>query len=257
MGAPMKETIHAVIVDDEEKSVKALNNLLEKYVQHVNVDGVANCVKDAVSLIDDIKPELVFLDINMPDGIGFDVLEQVSFKDFEVIFVTAYESYALKAFEFSAIHYLLKPINYLELQKAISRFESIKVDSPFEDQISVFRETFNDKPSKIILPTSDGLNMVDIDTIIRCEADSNYTLFFLADGSREIVSKSLNNFDKLLADLNFIRVHNKHLINLRHVKKYIKGKTGYVIMNDEEHVYVSDSKRKTFLESLKNYAKSL
>ncbi len=253
----MKDSIRSVIIDDEVKSISSLEKLLQRYVPNLSVEGTANSVQEAIRLIDEAEPELVFLDINMPDGTGFDVLEKVSFKQFEVIFVTAYDSYAVKAFEFSAIHYLLKPVSYIELQKAIQRYEQIKSESALEERISVFRESFDQKPRKIILPTSDGLNIVDIETIIRCEADSNYTIFYLQNAQKEIVSKSLNNFDKLLSDLHFIRVHNKHLINLKHINKYVKGKSGYVIMNDGEHVYVSESRKKAFIEALKEFAKSL
>lgn len=253
----MSEAIKSVIIDDEEKSIEGLKKLLEKYLPHVEVAGTAANVKEGISIIDKIKPELVFLDISMPDGNGFDVLEKVNYRKFEVIFITAYDRYAVKAFEFSAIHYLLKPISYIELEKAVKRYEQMKNEEVFEEKINVLRESFDNKPQKIILPTSDGLNIIDLDRIIRCEADSNYTIFYLEDGSKEVVSKSLNNFDKLLSDIQFERVHNKHLINLKHVKKYVKGKAGYVIMNDGEHVYVSDSRRKEFVEALKNYAKSL
>ncbi len=253
----MSEKIRSVIVDDEDRSLGSLKMLLEKYVPQVEVIGTASNVKEATGAINELKPELVFLDISMPDGNGFDVLENVSFKKFEVIFITAYDRYAVKAFEFSAIHYLLKPISYLELQKAVSRFEQIKNEDVFEEKINVLRESMDNKPQKIILPTSEGFNIIDLDNIIRCEADSNYTIFFFTDGTKEIVSKSLNNFEKLLSDIHFERVHNKHLINLKHVKKYVKGKAGYVIMNDGEHVYISETRRKSFVDALKKFAKSL
>lgn len=253
----MKDTIKAVIVDDEEKSIGSLKKLLDKYVPHVDVVGTASSVEQAVEVIDELKPELVFLDISMPDGNGFDVIESVSFRKFEVIFITAYDKYAVKAFEFSAIHYLLKPISYLELQKAVKRYQQVKSDEVFEQKINVLKDSIGSKPSKIILPTSGGLNVVDIDKIIRCEADSNYTVFYFDDGSKEVVSKSLNNFDNLLSDHHFERIHNKHLVNLKYVVKYVKGKAGYVCMSDGEHVYVSDTKRKQFIESLKKFAKSL
>lgn len=253
----MSKKIKSVIVDDEEKSIGSLTKLLQKYLPNVDIAGTASSVKDATDMIDEIKPDLVFLDISMPDGNGFDVLENVKYKKFEVIFITAYDRYAVKAFEFSAIHYLLKPISYLELQKAVKRFEELKNDEVFEKKIEVLRESMDSKPQKIILPTGEGYNIIDLENIIRCEADSNYTIFYFADGTREVVSKSLNNFEKLLSDIQFERVHNKHLINLKHVKKYVKGKAGYVIMNDGEHVYISDSRRKNFVEALKKFAKSL
>lgn len=253
----MSKKIRSVIVDDETKSIGSLTKLLDKYVPEVEICGTASSVKEATETINKLKPELVFLDISMPDGNGFDVLENVSYKKFEVIFITAYDRYAVKAFEFSAIHYLLKPISYIELQKAVGRYEQIKNEDGFEEKINILRESMGSKPQKIILPTSEGFNIIDLDKIIRCEADSNYTIFYFADGNKEIVSKSLNNFEKLLSDIHFERVHNKHLINLKHVKKYVKGKAGYVIMNDSEHVYISETRRKSFVDALKKFAKSL
>ena len=163
----MKKLINTIIVDDEKKSIFSLEMLLEKYCPEINIIGTAESVKQAIESINILKPDLVFLDITMPDGDGFDVLENVNFIDFEVIFVTAFNQYALKAFEFSAIHYLLKPVNYTELQKAVKRFENLKSKDVFNEKIQVLRDSLNNKHKKIILPSFDGLEIINLDEIIR------------------------------------------------------------------------------------------
>ncbi len=253
----MKNQISTLIIDDEAKSIASLKLLLTANCPQVTVVGDAKTVKEAIEKIEIFKPDLIFLDIAMPDGDGFDVLEKVSYHDFEVIFVTAYNQYALKAFDFSAIHYILKPVNPSELQKAVNRFEKRANNEGFNKRIEILKETLNNKPEKIILPSSDGLEIINLDEIIRCEADSNYTLFFLSNGKKIIVSKSLNNFEKMLSDVYFCRVHSKYLINLRYVKHYTKGKGGQIIMQDGSTVYVSESRKNYFINSLKNFARSI
>ncbi len=253
----MKERIKSVIVDDEQKSILSLQRLIHKYCPGIEVIDTAKSVGQAIGVIENKRPDLVFLDIALPDGDGFDVLMNFDFKGFEVIFITASDKFAIRAFEFSAIHYLLKPIDYLELQKAIERYEKIKNVDLFSERINILRDSIDQKPTKIILPTAEGLNVIDLAEIIRCEADDNYTTFYFSSKKNLIVSKSLSNFEKLLSGLNFSRIHNKHLINLKHIKKYIKGKSGYVIMNDNTHVYVSESRRNNFVKDLKEFACSL
>lgn len=253
----MSEKIKAVIVDDELNSLKTLEKLLTKYCPQVSILGKAQSVSEAISLINQLKPELVFLDIAMPDGDGFEVVEKVEHKNFEVIFTTAYDQYALKAFEFSAIHYLLKPINFNDLQEAVNRYQSIGNKEPLEQKMEVFKNALDQQQDKIILPSMEGLSIIDIDNILRCESDNNYTIFHLISGKRIVVSKTLNNFDKLLHDKNFHRIHAKHLVNMKYIKKYVKGRGGYVVFNDGSHADVSAGKMKDFLERLKNYAKSL
>ncbi|MCF8357351.1 MAG: LytTR family DNA-binding domain-containing protein [Prolixibacteraceae bacterium] len=252
-----KDKIRAVIVDDEKKSILTLEKLLEKYCPQVEISGTAMNVDQAVKLIDDLEPELLFLDITMPDGDGFDVIQRVDHRSFEVIFITASNQYAIEAFEFSALHYLLKPINYKELIAAVERFEKLRKGGMLHEQVDVLRQSLNNKHEKIILPTAEGLNIIELDRIIRCEADGNYTHFFLKDKKRMIVSKTLNNFDKFLSGLHFFRVHNKHLINMKYIRRYVRGKAGIVIMEDGSQVDVSESRKKDFLKKLKEYASEI
>jgi len=196
---------------------------------------------------------LVFLDINMPDGEGFNVLEQVSHRDFEVIFTTAFDTYAIRAFEFSALHYLLKPVDESDLQSAVARFESRR-EHHLDDKIKVFNNNNQSVHKKILLPSSEALNVVDIDDIIRCESSSNYTTFYMKNNEHIMVSKSIGNYASLLSEFFFVRIHNKHLINLKYVKSYVKGRGGFVIMQDSSEVEISEGKRREFMDKLSQYA---
>jgi two-component system LytT family response regulator len=250
----MADVIKTVLVDDDKSAILMLQTLLEGNFPNIEIAGTANNVSEAIFLIDAVKPELVFLDINMPDGEGFDVIERVVFKDFRVIFVTAFDKYAFKAFEFSALHYLVKPVNLEMLKTAVDRYKDVKADE-IENRLKILRDSLKSKNEKIIIPSTDGLNIVKLGDIIRLEASDVYTLFYMTNGQRFVASKPLNNYEKILEDLPFSRVHSKHLINLMFVKRYVKGKGGSIILEDNSEVEVSVRKKADFLEKLKNFAR--
>lgn len=250
----MDGIIKIVLVDDDKTSILTLKTLLTNNFHNMDIVGTAYSVSEAVPLIDTVKPELVFLDINMPDGEGFDVIERVTFKQFRVIFITAYDKYAVRAFEFSALHYLVKPITYEMLDSAISRFKDLKIEE-INNRLNVLRDNLRTKNEKIIIPSTDGLNVVRLADIVRLEASDVYTLFYMTNGQRFVASKPLNNYEKILVDLPFSRIHSKHLINLMFIKRYVKGKGGSVILEDNTEVEVSVRKKADFIEKLKNYAR--
>jgi len=250
----MEGSIKVVLVDDDKTSILTLKTLLLNNYPNIDITGMAYSVNEAIPLIDKTKPELVFLDINLPDGEGFDVIEQVTFKDFRVIFITAFDRYAVRAFEFSALHYLVKPITLEMLETAINRFRDLKVEE-IDNRIHVLRDNLKSKNEKIIIPSTDGLNVVRLADIVRLEASDVYTLFYLINGQRFVASKPLNNYEKILEDLPFSRIHSKHLINLMYVKRYMKGKGGSVILEDNTEVEVSVRKKADFIEKLKNFAR--
>jgi len=250
----MEDIIKTILVDDDKTSLVTLKALLEGQFPKIHVIGTGESVEQCVKLIDGLKPDLVFLDINLPDGQGFDVFEKVTFKNFQVIFITAYDKYALTAFEFSALHYLVKPVTYEGLKTAIDRYKDVS-DEDLDNKLRIFRDSLQSKNEKIIIPSTDGLTIVKLGDILRLEADDVYTLFFMIDGHRYIASKPLNNYERILEDLPFFRIHNKHLINLMYVKRYVKGKGGSVIMEDNKEVEVSVRRKAEFLEKLKNYAR--
>ncbi|MFH1297831.1 MAG: LytTR family DNA-binding domain-containing protein [Bacteroidota bacterium] len=251
----MEGKIRAVLVDDDRVSMLTLESLLRKYFPTIHVVGKGVNVAQAVSEIQKTTPELVFLDISLPDGEGFDVIEQTPDQKFEVIFITAYDQYAVKAFEFSALHYLVKPVTPDGLKDAIGRFKEVKADEYLEDKITILKESLKSKIEKIIIPSSEGLNVIRLSDIMRLEADDVYTYFFLTDGKRLMASRPLNNYERILDDLPFSRIHAKHLVNLIYIKRYVKGKGGSVIMEDNTEVEVSVRKKPDFLVKLKNYAR--
>jgi len=253
----MDEKTSTIIIDDERTNILTLKNLLEKYFPGIEIITTASNVAEGVKAINEHHPELIFLDISMPDGDGFDLLSQVQYRSFEVIFTTAYDQYALKAFDYSAIHYLLKPIEYTELRKAINRYNEVKASGNISARLSVLRDNLEHKYHKIIVSSNEGLNILLIDDIIRLEAYDTYTEFFLTKGRKLLASKPLNNYEKMLSDQNFSRIHSKHLVNLKFVQRYVKGKGGSVVLDNGDEVDVSVRKKNDFITSLKGYAKSL
>ena len=248
--------IHVILVEDSENNMHLLENQIKELPTEVSVSAKAYNVQEAIAKIDEQQPELIFLDIKLPDGTGFDVLQNVSYKNFEVIFVTAYNEYALKAFEFSAIHYLTKPIERTDLQEAIERYKNSRKDEQFDKKINTLNENLNNQNQKMLLPASDGFTIVELDDIIHAESNNNYTTFYLNTNEKIMVSKPINTYEKLLSDLHFSRVHNKHIINLKYVKKYVKGRGGYVILTNNSHIDVSEGRKKDFMDKLKLFARN-
>lgn len=253
----METKIKAVIIEDEHKSILTLQTLLERYCPEVSIVGTGNCVEAGIRVLGERKPELVFLDIAMPDGDAFDLLNRIDNVDFEVIFITAYNDFALKAFEFSALHYLLKPINYKELQDAVQRFLKIRPAHNIQSRLDILNSSLQSHFDKISLPSNDGLIIVEIQDIVRFEAAGNYSTVFLASGDSIIVTKTLNQFEEILSGLHFIRIHNTHLINLKYLKKYQRGQGGIVTMQNGTSLTVSRTRKNEFLEGLKNLSLSM
>ena len=247
--------LRTIIIDDEEKARENLDDIIKEYCSGVEVVAHAESVQGAIEHIVNYQPDLVFLDIEMKSETGFDLLEKLPEVNFEIIFITAYHEYAVKAFKFSAIDYLLKPINIEELQNAIKRVSQKKARESINERFQLFMENLNpsgNSINKIALPTMDGLVFVKIDEIIQCKSLDNYTEFYQTNGSKILVSKTIKYFEELLSDHNFFRVHRSHLINLDHIKKYLKGEGGYTIMSDGSRVIVSRRKKEAFLKRFNN-----
>lgn len=246
--------IRSVIVEDEIKSRETLRAMINRYTDDVLVLGEADGVEEGVALIKAIKPDLVFLDIQMPDGSGFKLLEKFKEPDFEVVFTTAYDQYAIKAIKFSALDYLLKPIVPDDLKAAV---EKLKRRSGRSDTRNISYKTLKTNlgegtgvPSRIVLSTSEKVHVVEIDTIIRCESDNYYTKYFFQDKTSLLVSKTLKETESLLKEHRFIRTHKSHLVNLNYIVSFIKGDGGGVKLRDGSLVPVSRRKRETLLEVL-------
>ena len=242
--------MRTVIIDDEKKGRQTLLNFISKYAPQLTVIGDAYNVETGVELIDKEHPDLVFLDIQMPDGTGFDLLGQVAFTDFKLIFCTAFDNYAVKAFRFSAIDYLLKPVDPDIFIAAVKKAcdEKNELTKPKLDTLNANKTEF----SRLALHASEGISIVKIEDIIRCESSINYTHFVLVDGSKVLVTKTLKEYDELLCNHAFVRVHKSHLVNLNYIKKYIKGEGGWVIMTDDSKIEVSRRKKESLLQILGN-----
>ncbi|HZX73796.1 MAG TPA: LytTR family DNA-binding domain-containing protein [Cyclobacteriaceae bacterium] len=241
--------LKSIIVDDEAKSRESLRILIEDFCDNVKVCALCQNVDEGIKAIQEFKPEVVFLDIQMQRETGFDLLTRIKDINFEVIFTTAYSEYAIKAFKFSAIDYLLKPIDIEELRLAIS-----KLNKKLNDNVSVKLEHLvqnlrvtSSENYKLALPTFEGLYFVKVSDIVYCEASSNYTEIVTSDGKKHIVSRTLKEYDEILTDHNFYRIHNSYLINLNAIKKYVRGEGGYVVMRDDRSLDVSKRKKEGFL----------
>lgn len=244
--------LKAIIVDDEKNSRETLKLLLEKYCPEVEVVALSGGYKEALKDIYYYKPDLLFLDIQMPDGSGFKLLEEIEEVNFFVIFTTAYEQYAIKAIKINAIDYLLKPIIPKELAEAVKKVqEKLSTDKSdiknIQKVLAELRQQNSGK--KIVLSTIEGMHVVNTEDIIRCESDDYYTKFFFTDKTSMLISKTLKEHEELLADNNFFRPHKSHLINLKYFKTYVKS-DGVIIMTNGDEVPVSRRKRDKVLEIL-------
>lgn len=241
--------IRSAIVDDERGSRETLSALLARHCPNVDVVTMADSVQTAAAAIRGYHPDLVFLDIQMPNGTAFDLLEEVREVKYDVIFITAYDQYAIRAIRSCALDYLLKPIDVEELVAAVQRAERELADRR-GSRLDALLQTVagrNHAPTRIMLPTLDDLIFMQIENIIRCEATGNYTVFHLLQGDRQIVSRTLKEYEMLLEESNFFRVHHTHLVNLNHVKKYIRGEGGIVVMQDGSEVPVARRRKDELL----------
>ncbi len=247
--------IKAVIVDDEQHSIETLRWKLENYCTGVNIMASFDNPAEAVTYLRENKPDILFLDIEMPMLSGFDVLEEIG-RDlpFDVIFTTAYDNFGIQAVKFSALDYLLKPVQNKELKEAIDKhLKKTHHKIPAEQMDMLFTNVQAErkgKPGKIALASKETIEFVDPGDIIVCEASSNYTTVFMVDGRKKVISKTLKEFEDLLVPFQFFRPHNSHLINLNRVREFIRGDGGYIVMENKMKIPVSKNKREDLLGQL-------
>jgi two-component system LytT family response regulator len=243
----------AVIIDDEKRTRELIAKMIESFDLGIETFPIGENVASGLAAIESIRPQLVFLDIQMPDGTGFDLLKMIPNKNFEVIFITAHEEFAIKAIKFSALDYVLKPVDAEELRSAVERaiesFYHKKEESQFEALNTNIQPT---QKRRLVLKTQESVHVVDLDKIIRCEADRNYTSFYIVGGKKILVSKTLKDYETLLTGHNFLRVQQSHLINLDFVDRFDKGIGGSVVMKDGSSVPLSSAKRDIFFKILEN-----
>jgi len=242
----------AVIIDDESRVRETIQHMLKAYCPNINVIGQANSVETGYHLIQNLNPEVVFLDIKMPDGTGFDLLKRFKNLPFHFIIITAHEEYAIQAFKVSALDYILKPIDPTDLTTAVSKLTKVinteETNLKFDALLANF-ENNKDSTKKIVLKTQDNVFVIDIQDIVRCESLNNYTLFHLVDKTTILVSKTLKEYEDMLSPLSFIRCHQTHLVNPSYITKYIKHPNLSLLMVDGFSVPVSVRKKMT-IESL-------
>lgn len=242
--------LKSVLIDDEPKNNRILRKMVEDFCPSVTVVGEAENADLGVQLIKETKPDLVFLDIEMPYGNAFDLLDRLKPVTFEVIFVTAFNEYSLKAFRYSALDYLLKPVNIEELQiavnKAVERLRSRQLQSQLD---LLLHNLSKPDPSvqKLALPSKEGLVFIVVGEILRCEANGAYTYFHMQNGEKIVSAKNIKEYEELLPDKLFFRVHNSHLINLNCIQKYHRGRGGFVEMKDGVHIEVATRRKDEFL----------
>lgn len=250
--------IRVVIIDDEENSRETLRGKLDLFCPEVEVAGEAGSVKDGLEAINKLDPDAVFLDIQLAGESGFDILEGIRDNDEvhpEIIFVTAHNEFAIKAIKFSALDYLLKPIDPEELVKAVRKVEETKGLPKKATNINVLVENIrqaSDSPKKIVVPTSDGMHVIKLSDIIRLESSSNYTTFHLNNQKSLLASKTLKEFDNMLSGYNFQRIHKSHLVNMNYLKRYVQTDGGYLILEDGSKIPVANRKKEQLLNTLRN-----
>jgi two-component system LytT family response regulator len=243
--------IRTLIVDDEENNRLRLARLISEHFPIIDVVGEADGVETGVQSIEKLRPELVLLDIKMGDGDAFDLLQKIDDIFFKIIFITAYEEYALRAFKYSALDYLLKPVTTEQLQSAFERVEK-QLLADLNLQLSILQKNLDSPKQKIlVLKTSDKIYLVNIDEIVRCESDANYTRFFTSDGYKYLVSSSMIEYEGLLETHGFFRIHRSHIVNISFIKS-LDRHNGYVILRDETSLPLSRRKKQELLDLLDN-----
>lgn len=243
----------ALIIDDEQRTRELIAKMIESFDMGIEAIPKGENVQSGLKAIAEIQPDLVFLDIQMPDGTGFDLLKAIPDKNFEVIFITAHEEFAIKAIKFSALDYILKPVDPDELRAALERALETMGHEKQEPQFEALQHNIQpNQKRRLVLKTQESVHVVELDHIIRCEADRNYTSFYLTEGKKILVSRTLKDYETLLTGHNFLRVQQSHLVNLNFVERYDKGNGGAVVMKDGSEVPLSPAKRDIFFQILEN-----
>ncbi len=251
--------ITSIIIDDDSNLRLGLKGLLQLYAPELKIVGEADSVLSGIEIIEKHNPQVVFLDIQLNQGTGFDIIEQLVAKhgaiNTHIVFITAHEQYAIRAFRFSALDFLLKPVDPIELQKVIKKIKDVLHKQESYAHIDLLLENISKKTDnfrRIALSNSDGVHLFDTNEIIRCESQDNYTKFYIKDNKPILISKTLKEYEELLSNQGFIRIHQSHLINLNFLKSYIKKDGGYIIMADNSKLPISKRKKEQLQEIFKN-----
>ncbi len=242
--------IKAIIVDDEKSSIDVLEWLLKTYCPDVTLIAACRSAEEGIKAIESQRPDILFLDIEMPKMNGFDMLEKLKNITFDIVFITAYDNFAVRAFKFAALNYLLKPVDPDELVATIQRYKEKKTPASSEQLSLLFQNLLNKEATidRIALSTKDGLIFAQTKNIVYCEAESNYTKVVMADGQKIVVARTLKELDEALAGNTFFRIHNSFLININHVVRFVREDGGYVEMQDKTQIGIARSKKDAFFQ---------
>jgi two-component system, LytTR family, response regulator len=240
--------IHCIIIDDEKQCINTLELMVKKHCPDLVIDATCDSAAEGIKAINRHRPELVFLDIEMPKMNGFDMLEQIDDIFFHVVFTTAYNQFAIKAFRYSALNYLLKPIDPDDLKETVRRIEKNQ-GAPLKEQLNMMMQQMKKKeggPQRIALSTGDGLMFVNTTEVIYCQSESNYTYVYLVSGDKVLLARPLKEFEETLSGDRFFRIHNSYLVNLDQIKKFIRSDGGYVVMNNGTQITIARARREEF-----------
>ena len=246
------EVYSAYLVEDDVRSANALTSMLNTFSPDIRIEGVAHDLASAESYLSEHTPQLLFLDVELPDGKGFELFDLIPDLDCVVIFVTAFDDYALEAIKCSAVDYLLKPLDVEDLEVAIDRAKKrISEKAGDAQKIRWVAQAETGPPQRLVVPDETGFRFINVDDIVRCEASGNYTVFHMENGEKILVSRILKEYDELLRSAQFVRVHSAHLVNLKYVDRYVQGRGGYVVLYNGDHVNVAARRKDEFIQSLK------
>lgn len=242
-----------LIIDDEEKLIALLSKKISSLLPDAEVVGTANSVETGIAQINTLKPDIIFLDINLTDGSGFNILEAFDKPDFEVVFITAYNQYAIEAFRFSAVDYLLKPVENELLIEAFNKAANNRKLKHSQQKWKVLKDNFSTdkKATKILIQSAEGIEFIEVSEIIRIEADRRYSIVFMVNGQKILTSKNLKEYEELLSNRSFMRIHNSHIINLDFVVK-LKTKDNRVVLKNKELVEISRRRKDEFIQKIQN-----
>ncbi len=247
--------INTIIIDDQEFCTEAVKDILLDNCKEIEISAVCHSAKEGIKAIKKHKPNLVFLDVEMPDMSGFEMLQKIKDPEFEVIFTTSFDKYTVQAIRSSALDYLIKPVMPHELIAAVERVKSNK-KKYFNQHLPSLYKNLNESKrtvNQVAFPCSDGLIFLAVDDIVHCESDSNYTTIFLKTKEKIVITKTLKEVENLLEGNNFFRIHNSHLINISHIKKYVRGNAGYVTMTDGSHLNIGRNRKEEFLKQFVHF----
>lgn len=251
----MNSEIRTIVVEDDEQSLQSLRTAFKYNFQQINLVSEARTVKEGLDKLIQFKPDLLLLDIMLPDGYGFDILQNTPVRDFEVIITSSQPKYALQAYNFSALHFIEKPLKIEQLSLAIDRFNKFKSFENINDKIQIAKDLLDNPPSKIMLPNIKGFSMYNLDDILYFKSNSNYTEIFFANNKTDTISRTLGDIEISLQDTQFCRIHNSFIININHLKELFKGRNTTIQLDNGTELPISTSKKDGLLQRMSKYVR--